>query len=177
MAPVEVDGALPAPSSPRAAPAPLQATQDALVRVARGLSLALEREGLLASRQAAAERLAEQNEQLRELDRMKDQLASSVSHELRTPLTSIVGFSELLLGREFGELNDDQQDFVEVVDRNCRRLNRIIDDILFVARVDAGRLSLEPSWVDVAAVAAASLETPEWSRPCQARRRSLPPTT
>ncbi len=89
---------------------------------------------------------------------MKDQLVSSVSHELRTPLTSIGGYAEMLLGQEFGDLNDDQQDFVEVIDRNARRLNRIIDDILFVARVDAGRLSLERSWVDVAEVAAASVE-------------------
>ena len=118
----------------------------------------MERDSLLAAEQATADSLAEQNAQLRELDRMKDQLVSSVSHELRTPLTSIGGYTEMLLGREFGELNDDQQDFVEVIDRNCRRLNRIIDDILFVARVDAGRLSLERSWVDLAEVAAASVE-------------------
>ncbi|WP_157454017.1 HAMP domain-containing sensor histidine kinase [Cellulomonas sp. Root485] len=135
-----------------------QGTRDALVTVARGLSLALERDSLLEAEQATADSLAEQNAQLRELDRMKDQLVSSVSHELRTPLTSIGGYAEMLLGQEFGDLNDDQQDFVEVIDRNARRLNRIIDDILFVARVDAGRLSLERSWVDVAEVAAASVE-------------------
>ena len=140
-----------------------QGTRDALVTVARGLSLALERDSLLAAEQATADSLAEQNAQLRELDRMKDQLVSSVSHELRTPLTSIGGYAEMLLDREFGELNDDQQGFVEVIDRNTRRLNRIIDDILFVARVDAGRLSLERSWVDLAEVAGASVAA-AWPR-------------
>ena len=159
VAPVEIDGALAGAVVAEGSVAQLQTTRDALSSVARGLSLALEREALLTSRQEAAERLAEQNEQLRELDHMKDQLVSSVSHELRTPLTSMVGFVELLLGGEVGELNEEQLHFVQVMDRNCRRLNRLIDDILFVARVDAGRLSLEPSWVDVAAVAAASLET------------------
>jgi signal transduction histidine kinase len=119
----------------------------------------LERDSLLAAEQATADGLAKQNAQLRELDRMKDQLVSSVSHELRTPLTSIGGYTEMLLGREFGDLNDDQLEFVEVIDRNCRRLNRIIDDILFVARVDAGRLSLECSWVDLAEIASVSVAT------------------
>lgn len=136
-----------------------QGTRDALVTVARGLSLALERDGLLAAEQATAESLAEQNAQLRELDRMKDQLVSSVSHELRTPLTSIGGYAEMLLDPEFGALNEEQQMFVEVIDRNSRRLNRIIDDILFVSRVDAGRLSLERSWVDLAEVARASVDS------------------
>jgi signal transduction histidine kinase len=90
---------------------------------------------------------------------MKDQLVSSVSHELRTPLTSIGGYAEMLLGGEFGDLNGEQQEFVTVIDRNSRRLNRIIDDILFVARVDAGRLSLEHTWVDLAEVATVSVET------------------
>lgn len=135
----------------------LRGTRDALHSVAHSVSLAFERDALLAAQRADAESLAEQNAQLRELDRMKDQLVSSVSHELRTPLTSIGGYTEMLLGGEFGELNEDQLEFVETVDRNTRRLNRLIDDILFVARVDAGRLSLEQGWVDLAELAAASV--------------------
>ncbi|MBA2955422.1 hypothetical protein GON03_13880 [Nocardioides sp. MAH-18] len=133
----------------------VRGTRDALQSVAHLLALALERQDLLAAQQAAADSLAAQNAQLRELDQMKDQLVGSVSHELRTPLTSIGGYTEMLLSGEFGDLNADQQEFVEVVDRNTRRLNRLIDDILFVSRVDAGRLSLERSWVDLADIAAA----------------------
>jgi signal transduction histidine kinase len=70
---------------------------------------------LVSRRSAARERslrkeLDEQNEQLREMDRMKDQFVSSVSHELRTPLTSIVGYIELLLDEEeFDNLDDEQR--------------------------------------------------------------------
>lgn len=159
VVPVEVAGEVVAAVVADARLTTLRGTQDALRSVARGLALALERDRLLAEQRAAAEGLAEQNAQLRELDRMKDQLVSSVSHELRTPLTSMGGYTELLLSGEVGELNDEQRSFAEVIDRNCRRLNRLIDDILFVSRVDAGRLSLERGWVDVAEVAAASLET------------------
>jgi signal transduction histidine kinase len=155
--PVEVDGRVVAVVAADERRAAVRGTRDALQGVAHLLALALERQNLLAAQQAATESLAAQNAQLRDLDQMKDQLVGSVSHELRTPLTSIGGYTEMLLSGEFGDLNADQQEFVEVVDRNTRRLNRLIDDILFVSRVDAGRLSLERSWVDVAEVAAASV--------------------
>jgi signal transduction histidine kinase len=135
----------------------VRGVRDALRTVAHVLALALEHHDLLMAQQAAADRLAEQNAQLRELDRMKDQLVGSVSHELRTPLTSIGGYTEMLIGEEFGALNGDQMSFATTIERNCRRLNRLIDDILFVSRVDAGRLSLERSWVDINEVAGASV--------------------
>ena len=68
-------------------------TQAALGAVAAQLSMAVERQRLLAREQEATRVLNEQMEWLRELDVMKDQLVSSVSHGLRTPLTSIVGFT------------------------------------------------------------------------------------
>jgi signal transduction histidine kinase len=158
-APIEVRGENVAELVADAKPARLQAVHESLVTVARQLSLALDRESLLASVREAADRLGEQNEQLRELDRMKDQFVSSVSHELRTPLTSMVGYLELVLDEEAGELTEDQRRFLEVVNRNCDRLNRLVDDILFVARVDAGRLSLKREWVDVEAVADEAVES------------------
>jgi signal transduction histidine kinase len=133
--------------------------EDPLNTVAAQLSLALEREQLLRIEREAAERLAEQNARLRELDRMKDQFVSSVSHELRTPLTAMVGYLELVLDGEAGDLSDEQERFLEIVNRNCERLNRLVDDILFVARVDAGRLSLERTEVDLVALAATEVES------------------
>lgn len=159
VAPVEVGGVVVASVVADGARTTWRGVRDALGSVARQLSVALERDALLEAQKAAAASLAAQNAQLRELDRMKDQLVSSVSHELRTPLTSLGGYVEMLLEGEAGELTADQRRFAEIIDRNCRRLNRMIDDILFVARVDAGKLSLELGWVDVAAVAAASVET------------------
>jgi signal transduction histidine kinase len=130
-----------------------------LTTITTQLDLALERERLRAAEREAATALSEQNERLRELDRMKDQFVSTVSHELRTPLTSMIGYLELTLEGEAGELTEEQQQFLGIVSRNCTRLNKLIDDILFVARVDAGRLSLDPEWIGIGEVAWAAVES------------------
>jgi signal transduction histidine kinase len=98
----------------------------------------------------------------REAERMKDEFTALVSHELRTPLTSIIGYLELL--RDDAESSADdpaaQQrgQFLTVVDRNARRLLRLVGDLLFVAQVEAGKLSLEEADVDLAAIARESVE-------------------
>ena len=78
----------------------------------------------------------------RELERMKRDFVSSVSHELRTPLTSIRGYLEALLEEESGPLTDEQREDLEVVWRNAHRLHALIDDLLLLSRVEAGRLQL-----------------------------------
>jgi signal transduction histidine kinase len=124
---------------------------------------AVEREQLLENeRTARAEAetiqrlLAEQNERLREVDRMKDDFVSLVSHELRTPLTSIRGYLELLMDGG-GKLTPEQLRFLKVVDRNSQRLLELVGDLLFLAQVDAGKFSLEQEEVDLAAVVMESL--------------------
>jgi signal transduction histidine kinase len=107
--------------------------------------------------EAAQRLLLEQNDRLRELDRLKDEFVALVSHELRTPLTSINGYLELVLDDAEG-LSDQQRQFLGVVDRNSRRLLRLVGDLLFVAQIDAGRLSLELGEVDLGALASESLE-------------------
>jgi signal transduction histidine kinase len=108
--------------------------------------------------EAARRAMAEQNKRLRELDRLKDEFLSLVSHELRTPLTSIRGYLDLVLDEEAGELNTEQRRFLEAVERNSGRLLRLVGDLLFVAQADAGRLSLEPTKVDLAELAADCVE-------------------
>ncbi|MEP7335109.1 MAG: ATP-binding protein [Actinomycetota bacterium] len=100
----------------------------------------------------------EQNEQLRELDRLKDEFVALVSHELRTPLTSIRGYLELVLDGAPEELTDEQRQFLSVVERNADRLQRLVGDLLFVAQVDAGRLALELDHLDAAEVGAEAVE-------------------
>jgi PAS domain S-box-containing protein len=102
-----------------------------------------------ADAEAAQRALAEQNERLRELDRLKDEFISLVSHELRTPLTSIRGYLELLLDGGGGGLSDDQARFLAVVDRNSKRLMHLVGDLLFLAQVEAGKLTLELGEVDL----------------------------
>jgi signal transduction histidine kinase/CHASE3 domain sensor protein len=97
----------------------------------------------------------------REAERMKDEFFALVSHELRTPLTSIIGYLELL--QEDGSGDGDpaaaqRAQFLTVIDRNARRLLRLVGDLLFVAQVEAGRLSLDEGEVDLEAVAAESIE-------------------
>jgi signal transduction histidine kinase len=125
---------------------------------------AAEREDLLAAeRSARAEAesiqrlLAEQNDRLRELDRMKDEFVSLVSHQLRTPLTSIRGYIELLLEDEY-ELTPEQLRFLGVVDRNAQRLLDLVGDLLFLAQVDAGRLEIDHTEVDFCRVVRECIE-------------------
>jgi signal transduction histidine kinase len=116
--------------------------------------------GRVVERRRAEEALEAQNEQLRQLDAMKDEFVSLVSHELRTPLTSIRGYLELVL-RNRDSLNEEQQQHLEVVERNSKRLLQLVSDLLFVAQVDAGRLSMEREDVDLAQIAAESVQGAE----------------
>jgi signal transduction histidine kinase len=79
----------------------------------------------------------------RELDRLKDEFVATVSHELRTPLTSMMGFLEMIREGEAGDLNDEQQRFLAIVYRSSERLQRLVGDLLFVARLDANGLQLQ----------------------------------
>jgi signal transduction histidine kinase len=88
-------------------------------------------------------KIGSRNDRLHELDRMKDDFVASVSHELRTPLTSIRGYLELLREGDAGELTDEQHEFVSIVERNSDRLLRLVGDLLFVAQVEAGKITLE----------------------------------
>jgi len=94
---------------------------------------------------------------LQEGERLKDEFFALVSHELRTPLTSIIGYLELVLDDE-EELSEEARRFLEVVERNAKRLLRLVGDMLFVAQVEAGRLSLESHAVSLDKVAAESVE-------------------
>jgi PAS domain S-box-containing protein len=103
--------------------------------------------------------LEARNARLSELDRLKDEFVALVSHELRTPLTSIRGYLELVLEGEAGDLSDEQRQFLGVVERNAHRLLALVGDLLFLAQIEAGKLSLEVGAVDLSAIAAESVET------------------
>ena len=111
-----------------------------------------------ADAESAQRALAEQNERLRELDRLKDEFISLVSHELRTPLTSIRGYLELLLDGGAGDLTEDQSRFLAVVDRNSKRLMHLVGDLLFLAQIEAGKLTLELDEVVLDDVVAEAVE-------------------
>jgi len=83
------------------------------------------------------------------LDRMKDEFVLTASHELRSPLTSVQGFAELLL-LERERLSPKQAETVEVILDNTRHLVRLLNDLLDLARSDAGRLAIKPVPTDTA---------------------------
>ncbi len=94
----------------------------------------------------------------READRVKDEFFALVSHELRTPLTSILGYLELVLDDEREGLAEAPRRHLEVVQRNARRLLRLVGDLLFVAQVEAGTLALTTGPVDLARVTREAVE-------------------
>jgi PAS domain S-box-containing protein len=109
-------------------------------------------------RERLVSQLAEQNRQLRELDRLKDEFVALVSHELRTPLTSILGYLELLLDGDAGGISAEQERFLKVIDRNAKRLVRLVGDLLLVAQIEAGTLALEHEPIDLAHVVSECIE-------------------
>ena len=92
------------------------------------------------------------------VEEVKSDFVAAVSHALRTPLTSIYGFAETLLRRDvlFGE--EERRTFVEYIASESRRLSAIVDQLLNVARLDAGDLHVEPGRIDVAAVVSEVVE-------------------
>jgi PAS domain S-box-containing protein len=91
-------------------------------------------------------------ERLRDLERVKGDFVSTVSHELRTPITSIIGYTELLGDGAVGELTLSQQEIVDRVDRNGRRLLLLVEDLLTLSQIEAAALKIEPVSTDVRTV-------------------------
>ncbi len=91
-------------------------------------------------------------------DRLKSEFFALVSHELRTPLTSVIGYLDIVREDDEGGLSEEQDRFLGIIDRNARRLLRLVGDLLFVAQVEAGTLSLEKGRVDLEQVAVDAVE-------------------
>jgi PAS domain S-box-containing protein len=107
----------------------------------------LERERLLAQELHA-------NERLRELDGLKDSFVALVSHEVRTPLTSILGYLELLMEQK---LSEEQRTYTTIIGRNSDRLLRLTNDLLFIAQIEDGHLTVEHDRIDLGPIIAESL--------------------
>ncbi|MET0487460.1 MAG: ATP-binding protein [Candidatus Rokuibacteriota bacterium] len=91
-----------------------------------------------------ARALAQVNEELRRLDQLKSEFLAMVSHELRTPLTAIIGYSRLLTRQVHGPLSPRQLEHQEAIFRGAQRLSDLINDLLDVSRLEAGRIELKP---------------------------------
>ncbi|MFT4081766.1 MAG: ATP-binding protein [Nocardioides sp.] len=84
-----------------------------------------------------------------EVARLKDEFIGMISHELRTPLSSIIGYVDLLQHDPERPPSDEQRDYLVVVERNARRLLKLVGDLLFTTQVESGRFALDPQEVDL----------------------------
>ncbi len=89
----------------------------------------------------------------REVERLRNEFFSMVSHELRTPLTSIKGYVDLLQSGATGEVSPEQREFLDIIKTNTDRLVKLINDLLDLSRIDAGRLDLHLQAVDITLLA------------------------
>ncbi len=106
---------------------------------------ALEDEDIISQLDMIAEALVRSSERLRTLDELKSQFLSNVSHELRTPLTSIKGYADNLLDGVVGELDERQRRYIERISQNSERLVKMINDLLSLSRIEAGRIEFNPT--------------------------------
>ncbi len=113
----------------------------------------------ITERKRQEEGLREQNRKLQELDALKSNFVNAISHDLRTPLTSIVGYAEFLEDAVGGALTATQHEFVQQIQRNASRLERLVDDLLDFARMDAGTFKLTPKEADLGALAREVLDS------------------
>jgi PAS domain S-box-containing protein len=105
--------------------------------------LADQRERLLVDHQ-------QQNRQLRELDRMKDELVALVSHELRNPLSTIIAYTEMLL--DDPGLAGDHRHLTAVIERHSAHMSGLVDDLLEMARLESGQVGIDPRAVPLARI-------------------------
>src|SRR5262249_10286658 len=100
---------------------------------------------------ATNQELELRNREVERANRLKSEFLASMSHELRTPLHTIIGFSELLSEQLEGVLNERQKRFVTHIHRDSLHLLELINEILDLSKIEAGRLELHPEVFDMTA--------------------------
>ncbi|MBU4406260.1 MAG: response regulator, partial [Candidatus Altiarchaeota archaeon] len=89
------------------------------------------------------------NKDLRELDKLKSTFLANMSHELRTPMNAIIGYTDLLIDGIDGPINEDQEKSLRKVATNARHLIQLINDILDISKIEAGKMKLSPKELDL----------------------------
>ncbi|GAB4475915.1 MAG: hypothetical protein Kow00124_17510 [Anaerolineae bacterium] len=100
-------------------------------------------------------------EELQELDKLKSQFLANMSHELRTPLNSIIGFSRVILKGIDGELTDLQRQDLTTIYNSGTHLLRLINEILDMSKIEAGKMEIQPEFIDLTEIIAETMRTAE----------------
>jgi signal transduction histidine kinase/CheY-like chemotaxis protein len=115
-----------------------------LQRLSVQLAIAIQQAELYQSLQQLNDELLQTNLELRQATRLKDEFLANMSHELRTPLTAILGMAELMLGGTYNKLNADQAKATNTISHSAQHLMGLINEILDLAKIESGKMSLEP---------------------------------
>jgi signal transduction histidine kinase len=105
--------------------------------------IAIENVRLFKELEASNREIAEKSHQVEVASQHKSEFLANMSHELRTPLNAVIGFSEVLTDRMFGELNEKQEEYLKDIYSSGTHLLSLINDILDLSKIEAGRMELE----------------------------------
>ncbi len=111
--------------------------------------IGLDRAHVLEESRKSERALAAKNTELQRATQLKNEFLANMSHELRTPLNSIIGFSDLMLSQAVGPVNEQQEDFLGAILRNGRHLLGLINSVLDLAKIEAGRMTLDLAPTDL----------------------------
>ena len=106
-------------------------------------------QNLINERKKAEKNLLKSNLKLKELDRLKSEFLSTVSHELRTPISVIREGIALTMEKELGDLSETQQKLLTRALNNIDRLTRLINDLLDISKIEAGKIKIQKSIIDI----------------------------
>ncbi|GBO52826.1 circadian input kinase A [Pseudanabaena sp. lw0831] len=135
-----------------------------LQQIANQLAIAIQQASLfeqsqkeIAERKQAQQQLTETNQQLVRATRLKDEFLANMSHELRTPLNSILGMNEALQDEIFGSIKEGQLKALQIIENSSRHLLTLINDILDVAKIESGQITLELTATEIDSLCKSSM--------------------
>lgn len=135
------------------------------------LSLESQNVGLEAAVRERTHELETANERLKEFDQLKTEFVATASHEMRTPLTVIREYASLLRDGVVGNANPEETECLEAVLRNCDRLSILLDNLLDLHKIEAGRLSMRRN--RAAVIQVASVCYADFVKKCQSKRQTI----